>query len=101
MKEEGHLEQKNIYLDKSFSAKEPYNLWLFCGKIPRVKKKSTWSKKMNTPEWQIPIGCHIFTGHFPQKSPTICGSFAEKHLQLEAIHGSSPPCISLAQKKID
>jgi len=33
-----------------------------------------------------PIGCHFFIGHFPQKSPTISGSFAENEVQLIRHH---------------
>ena len=44
--------------------------------------------------WRRSIGCLICIGHFLQKSPIICGSFAEDHLQLNVSYGSSPPCIS-------
>jgi len=35
--------------------------------------------------WRKPMGCLIFTGRFPQKSPMINGSGAENDLQLETI----------------
>jgi len=35
----------------------------------------------------------LYIGLFPQKSPAICGSFAERDLQLKAAHALSAPCM--------
>ena len=42
--------------------------------------------------WRRPIGCLICIDHFPQKSPTISGSFAKRDPRLKAFYASSPPC---------
>jgi len=44
--------------------------------------------------WRKSIGCLICTAHFPQKSTTNGGSFAERDLQLQASCGSLPPRMS-------
>jgi len=48
----------------------------------------------NDIEWRRPIGCLIFMGHFPQKSPIKSVSFAKKDPQLKAFYASSPLCPS-------
>jgi len=47
---------------------------------------------LSTTGWRRPIECLVCIGHFPQKSPIISGSCAEKVLQLKAPYGSSPLC---------
>jgi len=42
--------------------------------------------------WKRPIGCLIFLGRFPEKSPMIRGSFTERDLRVVALYASSPPC---------
>jgi len=45
---------------------------------------------LGTKWWRRPIGCLVFRGHFPQKSPTVRDSFAERDLRLQTSYASWP-----------
>ena len=50
--------------------------------------------------WRRVIGCLIFIGHFPQKSPIISGSFATNDLQLKNSYGWQRP-IEVAKTQLN
>jgi len=49
--------------------------------------------------WRRPIGCLIFTGHFPHKGRVNCGSFAKNDLQLKANCESWSPCTHIFESR--
>jgi len=43
--------------------------------------------------WRRVIGCLVFIGHFPLKSPTISGSFAKNDQQLKWVFATLYVCM--------
>ena len=67
----------------------PNSPWIFANfyKLPCTTPHKVEFLKTCTTGWRRPTGYFIFGGHFPQKSPIICGSFAKRDLQLKASYG--------------
>ena len=60
--------------------------------LPKYIVSITGIRTSDTTGRRGPIGCLIFRGHFPQKSPVISGSFAKRDFQLKAFYAFSPSC---------
>ena len=71
-------------------------LWRSCPKLQVIfRKRATINRALlreMTCKDKAVIGNLVFSGHVPQKSPVISGSFVDNSLQLKASCGSSPPC---------
>jgi len=83
---------RNIYVPQWLTIS--YSLCIWLTDSLWIHSLHIWLVHICRRGWRRPTGCIIFIGHFPQKSPIICGSFAENDLPIKVSHGSSPPCIN-------
>ena len=84
-------ELRPAHINSTCLPREQIGLNIYCF-LSHVLIRANRASSKTTTGWRRCIGCPIFLGHFPQKSPIISASCAEKDLQLKASYGSSPPC---------
>ena len=98
----GHFSQKSPIVSGSFAKSKSHFWWIhscmcmhpyMCWLIHSCMCMHETTHSCAHTEWRRPLGCLIFIGHVPQKSPILSGSFAKRDLQLKASYGSLPTCI--------
>jgi len=76
---------KTLYIHRLFSAKEPYNSWIFCKKRPKTHRVRHECCRLWHCRLQRLIGCLIFVDYFQQKKPTESWLFCGKRPATESI----------------